>query len=323
MYTYNYKLTTEQSSLIIDVPKDLNKLDIYKAEKYQNMFNGYKVFFNVQNTTNKSLKFFVKNSLLCVVSPKSDFSCQLPQNVFTDYMIECQIVQDDSVLILGANNEIIVTFTEWQGLGFNNNYNNNQLQRDYILNFEWEHIINNLQDAYISTGYPDTDKLWISKLIDRTGLQEQEVHTFVKYIKIYINDFAFGNAFHNDSTSWTAHPWDNNSFSSITVKVYIDDDNYLKFYPFFEYDNNSVNFFTSEESLNKNKGFVFYIKDKSYIIDINNNVQKITVEFNSQHGGLTEAMGSISQDTVNKLFNQNIYVGATNRMYANLSFFVY
>ena len=137
MYTYNYKLTTEQSSLIIDVPKDLNKLDIYKAEKYQNMFAGYKVFFNVQNTTDKTLKFYVKNSLLCVVSPKSDFSCQLPQNVFTDYMIECQIVNDDSVLILGANNEIIVTFTEWQGLGFNNNYNNNQLQKNYIKSFSF------------------------------------------------------------------------------------------------------------------------------------------------------------------------------------------
>lgn len=144
MYTYNYKLTTEQTSLIIDVPKDLNKLDIYKAEKYQNMFSGYKVFFNVQNTTDKSLKFFVKNSLLCVVSPKSDFSCQLPQNVFTDYMIECQIVQDDSVLILGANDEIIVTFTEWQGLGFNNNYNNNQLQRKYIKMFSFENK-NNIQ----------------------------------------------------------------------------------------------------------------------------------------------------------------------------------
>lgn len=323
MYTYNYKLTTEQTSLIIDVPKDLNKLDIYKAEKYNNMFSGYKVFFNVQNTTDKSLKFFVKNSLLCVVSPKSDFSCQLPQNVFTDYMIECQIVQDDSVLILGANNEIIVTFTEWQGLGFNNNYNNNQLQKDYILNFEWEHIINNLQNAYVNTGYPDSDKLWISKLTNRTGLQEQEINTFVKYIKIYINDFAFGNAYLHDITSWTAHPWDNNSFSSITVKVYFDENNYLTFYPFFEYDNNSANFFTEQGSLDKNKGFVFYIKDKSYIIDINNNVQKITVEFNSQHGGLTSAMGSVSQDTVNKLFNQTIYVSATNRLYANLSFFIY
>ena len=83
MYTYNFKNVGETFN--INVPKDLNKLDILKPEKLKEQYGGsYKVYFNVQNTTAKFLTFYIKTTILCAVSPKSDFSCELPQEVFTD-----------------------------------------------------------------------------------------------------------------------------------------------------------------------------------------------------------------------------------------------
>ena len=124
MYTYNFKNVGE--TFTINVPKDLNKLDILKPEKLKEQYGGsYKVYFNVQNTTAKFLTFYIKTTILCAVSPKSDFSCELPQEVFTDYMIECKTMQNDDVFIADSGTDIIVTFTEGMSLGYSNNYNNN------------------------------------------------------------------------------------------------------------------------------------------------------------------------------------------------------
>lgn len=124
MYTYNFKDVGETFN--INVPKDLNKLDILKPEKLKEQYGGsYKVYFNVQNTTAKFLTFYIKTTILCAVSPKSDFSCELPQEVFTDYLIECRTMQNDEVYIADSGNDIIITFTEGMSLGYSNNYNNN------------------------------------------------------------------------------------------------------------------------------------------------------------------------------------------------------
>lgn len=272
MYTYNYKLTTEQTSLIIDVPKDLNKLDIYKAEKYRNLFSGYKVFFNVQNTTDKSLKFFVKNSLLCVVSPKSDFSCQLPQNVFTDYMIECQIVQDDSVLILGANNEIIVTFTEWQGLGFNNNYNNNQLQRKYIKMFSFENK-NDIQ-MLSKTSATQTQPFF--------NVQHTEkINSFVNYINVQgaINLFLKNTCSDILSKRFGIYALDGNGY--IKIDILLSTGEIISFVVFSFYDYivaNNTAFKTRSDDV---EGVILGLiqKDINIKYDIYNFVDEITITY--------------------------------------------
>ena len=145
MYTYNFKNVGE--TFTINVPKDLNKLDILKPEKLKEQYGGsYKVYFNVQNTTAKFLTFYIKTTILCAVSPKSDFSCELPQEVFTDYMIECKTMQNDDVFIADSGTDIIVTFTEGMSLGYSNNYNNNFKNlggiNQYLLNFNYNYYVN-------------------------------------------------------------------------------------------------------------------------------------------------------------------------------------
>ena len=276
MYTYNYKLTTEQTSLTIDVPKDLNKLDIYKAEKYQNMFSGYKVFFNVQNTTDKILRFYVKNSLLCVVSPKSDFSCQLPQNVFTDYMIECQIVQDDSVLILGANDEIIVTFTEWQGLGFNNNYNNNQLQRNYIKSF----VFDNKNDIQrLSTSTPATPYFNVQ--------YTEKINSFVNYINVQgiINLFLKNTC--SDMLSKRFNIYALNGKGYITLDVLLSTGEKISFAIFSFYDYIVANNTAFRKVSDDLRGVILGLiqKDINVKYDIYNFVDEITITYFYDRGG--------------------------------------
>lgn len=144
MYTYNFKNVGD--TFIINVPKDLNKLDILKPERLKEQYGGsYKVYFNVQNTTAKFLTFYIKTTILCAVSPKSDFSYELPQEVFTDYMIECKTMQNDEVFIADSGTDVIVTFTEGMSLGYSNNYNNNFKNlggiNQYLLNFNYDYYV--------------------------------------------------------------------------------------------------------------------------------------------------------------------------------------
>lgn len=300
MYTYNFK--NVGNTFIINVPKDLNKLDILKPERLKEQYGGsYKVYFNVQNTTAKFLTFYIKTNILCAVSPKSDFSCELPQEVFTDYMIECKTMQNDEVFIADSGSDVIVTFTEGVSLGYSNNYNNNfkNLGGNFYRKLD---TIEHINDVYSWTANVNSNS---SPFHDYKHIQttsndnDTTIFTFNADNKFY-NSLSFNGTF-NASVKYTNNSNFRQQGNNCSPLAYIIPNTNYSSYITGSFIQNDVQYNTYQPSYNT------YIKS-DWFSSLTSAVYGIDILFQNLNNDIIDSVFINCLDSNNNNNNNNIFV---------------